>query len=94
MINKSIDYDLITDKVSIAMINHFKVYEDKLWVKDKVIADLRMKKNNLVNRCTELEQHTWKNTLKIEGVEENQMKTHSRQFLAYAVAWSWIPIAN
>ena len=47
MINKSIDYDLITDKVSIAMINHFKVYEDKLWVKDKVIADLRMRKKQL-----------------------------------------------
>ena len=42
MINKSIDYDLIIDQVPIAMNNHFKFYEDKLWVKDKVIADLRI----------------------------------------------------
>ena len=70
MINKSIDYDLIIDKVSIAMNSRFKVYEDKLRAKDNEIADLRIKNQDLENRCTELEQYTRKKTLKIEGVEE------------------------
>ena len=70
MINKSIDYDLIIDKVSIAMNSRFKVYEDKLRAKDNEIADLRIKNQDLENSCTELEQYTRKSTLKIEGVEE------------------------
>ena len=43
MINKSIDYDLIVDQVSLAMNSRFKVYEDKLRAKDNEIANLRIK---------------------------------------------------
>ena len=70
MINKFIDYDLIIDKESIAMNNRFKAYEDKLRAKDNEIADLRIKKQDLENRCIELEQYTRKKTLEIAGVEE------------------------
>ena len=70
ILNKSIDYDLLCEKVSIAMSCRFKVYEEKLQVKDIEIHQLQFKNLDLEIRCTELEQYTRKNTLKIEGVVE------------------------
>ena len=46
MINKSVDYDLIVDQVSIAMSSRFNVYEDKLQAKDNEIANLRITKQD------------------------------------------------
>ena len=47
ILNKSIDYDLLCEKVSIAMSCRFKVYEEKLQVKDIEIHQLQLKNLDL-----------------------------------------------
>ena len=69
-INKSIDHTKINDNVSIEVSKFIKILEDKIKKQAQEICDLKTKNVELESRCTELEQYSRKNTLKIEGIPE------------------------
>ena len=70
-INRSIDHDKLNDNISIEVSKHIKILDDKIKRQGQEISDLKAQNLELQIRCTELEQYSRKNTLKIEGIQES-----------------------
>ena len=70
-INQSIDHDKLNVNISIEVSKHIKILDDKIKWQGQEIRDLKAQNLELQIRCTELEQYSRKNTLKIEGIQES-----------------------